>query len=815
MAHLWRRLGLGLGLASLAAATLLGCGSGGGDSTPASALSPLAIVTLSNRADMISDGDALVEIYLPSGATTAGLKVDVDGTDVTSAFAMRAGGRLMGVVTGLKVGTNTLSAQTDTALAAKLVITNAERGGPVFSGPQVTPFFCATPVPQGATATTPATNGSGLATAATDAKCNIATEYKLYYKSTTAGCTFGLPDPVLNSNFANATPATTVTPPANPCFKPYAVGSTPADMASTTTDAGVTVPYIVRVERGTMNRGIYDIAVLFDPTKAWNGALPQAQWNGKVQYTFGSSTGQPRRQVRPATAWTDDRALSRGFLVAVNSMTDSLKNSNRVSMTETVMMMKEHIIDSYGPIKFTIGTGCSGGSIASNMISTIGPGLLDGIAISCTYPDSETTAMEVSDCVLLVEAYQKPAWTALQTGVAQAQVNAKKAAINGHLDASACHGWYNSFGTNAKSGTYFQRAVPPANNDTGVLVQSPTSTNNCELPAALVYDPVTNPTGARCDAWSWGQSIWGAATGGPGARHTRDNVGVQYGLKALLAGTISAEEFVTLNEIVGGTDRDTNFIAGRTVADNEALAIAYRSGLVLDARQLAKLAVIDMRGFDDSVVDVPPGFAGVPPASLQNVALFGIHHQWRSFGLRDRLDRDAGGHGNHVLWRFGRSGFAPSAALTQDAFLQMDAWLTRLKADTSATALAQKVVSAKPAGTADYCLLSGDAAQATKVTDNAQCDADKYLVPRASPRQVAGGPRTEDILKCQLKAFDSTEYGGRLSTAQITRLKAVFPSGVCDWSRAGVGQQASVAPLSFAAGPGGTTLPPEPASIRK
>lgn len=812
----WQRAALGLGVVFLAGATLFGCGSSGGDPAPATNQPfPLAIVTLSNRADLISGGDALVEILLPGNATIAGLKVDVDGTDVTSAFALRAGNRLMGVVSGLKSGANTLSAQTDTALAAKLVITNADRGGPVFSGSQVTPFFCATPVPQGATASTPATNGSGLSTAATDAKCNIATEFKLYYKSTAAGCTFGLPDPVLNSNFANANPATTVTPPANPCFKPYTAGSTPADLANTTTDAGLTVPYIVRVERGTMNRGIYDIAVLFDPTKAWTGALPQPQWNGKVQYTFGSSTGQPRRQVRPATAWTDDRALSRGYLVVVNSMTDSLKNSNRVSMTETVMMMKERIIEGYGPIKFTLGTGCSGGSIASNMISTIGPGLLDGIAISCVYPDSETTAMEVSDCVLLVEAYQKPAWTALQAGVAQAQVNAKKAAINGHLDQSGCHGWYNSFGSNAKSGIYFQRAVPAANNDTGVLVQSPTSTNNCELPAALVYDPVTNPNGARCDAWSWGVSIWGAASGAPGARHTRDNVGVQYGLKALLAGTISGEEFVTLNEIVGGTDRDTNFIAGRSVADAEALTIAYRSGLVLDARQLAKMAVIDMRGYDDSVIDVPPGFAGVPPAQLQNVALFGIHHQWRSFSLRDRLVRDAGGFGNHVLWRFGRSGFVPAAALGQEAFLTMDSWLTRLKADTSTATLQQKVISSKPTGVGDYCLLSGDATQATKVSDAAQCDADKYLVPRASPRQVAGGPRTEDVLKCQLKAFDSTEYGGRLSAAQITRLRAVFPGGVCDWSRTGIGQQASVAPLTYAAGAGGAPLPAEPVSTRK
>ena len=73
------------------------------------------------------------------------------------------------------------------------------------------------------------------------------------------------------------------------------------------------------------------------------------------------------------------------------------------------MMMKEHVGDRYGPVKFTMGSGCSGGSINSNMNASIMPGNLDGITISCAYPDSETTGIEVGDCVLLAEAYSKPA----------------------------------------------------------------------------------------------------------------------------------------------------------------------------------------------------------------------------------------------------------------------------------------------------------------------------------------------------------------------------------------------------------------------
>ena len=420
----------------------------------------LEITTLSNRADLISGGDALIEVRVPKNVSLNKVRLRLNGHDVTGSFVANKSARtLRGLVTTLVEGDNHLTAEVDERghgrdERAHLRITNHSIGGPVVSGEQITPFFCATPVPQAATATSPATNASGLTTPP-DAKCNAATEYKLYYRTTTAGCSFAIPDPSPSVNFLSTTPPTTANPPANGCFKPYnPAAPAPADLATTTTDAGLTVPYIVRVERGTMNRGIYDIAVLFDPAKPWNGVAPQAQWNGKVYYQFGASTGQPRRQVRPATVWTNDLALSRGFLVAQNSMTDSALNSNRVSMTETVMMMKEHIGDHYGPIKFTMGTGCSGGSINSNMNASIMPGQLDGITIACAYPDSETTGIEVGDCVLLAEAYQKPQWLALMGGLTPAQINAKKAAINGHPDQTGCHGWYNAFGSNGKAGNY-------------------------------------------------------------------------------------------------------------------------------------------------------------------------------------------------------------------------------------------------------------------------------------------------------------------------------------------------------------------------
>ena len=212
---------------------------------------------------------------------------------------------------------------------------------------------------------------------------------------------------------------------------------------------------------------------------------------------------------------------------------------------------------------------------------SIMPGTLDGVITTCTYPDSETTSLEVGDCTLLAEAYQKPEMLNLWAGMglAQSDINTHKAAVNGHVDQTACHAWMNLFGSNGKAGLYQMRTV--TDNTTGAITQATAFTNNCELPNSAVYDPanpVATATLPRCNAWSWAESIWGKVPGSPAARDTRDNVGVQYGLKALLAGKITPEEFVTLNEVIGGTDRDSTPRAARSSADAEALADIVGAG---------------------------------------------------------------------------------------------------------------------------------------------------------------------------------------------------------------------------------------------
>jgi len=772
------------------------------------------IRTLSNRADLISGGDALVEVSVPRNVPLQQVRLLLNGRDVTASFRTDSATRTMrGVLTGLVDGRNDFLADSngrgEGRPRAVLTITNHPIGGPVLLGSQTQPWVCATPT----TVRDPATglilsNSSGLTTFAVDAQCNIATEFKLFYRTTTAGCSTALPDPSPGS------------PPAvNNCFKPYTVGSNPPDLAMTTTTHGMTVPYIVRVERGTLNRGIYDIAVLFNPNgPAWTALSSQPQWNRKVVYSFGASTGQPRLQFRTEQNWADDSALSRGFMVVDNSLTDSLYDSNRTLEAETLMMMKERIVDAYGEIAYTMGNGCSGGSIGQNTAASIFPGLLDGIQPSCDYPDSITTGLEVGDCVLLVNFYAGPDWTALMAGKTQAEINLKKRLINGHMDATSCHGWYNSFGNNNRPGNYTPKFVL---SPTGVVGTPPGTTprNNCLLPASLVYDPVSNPGGTRCGDPDLATSVWGTTNNenAPGhlrARQTSDNVGIQYGLCALLSGAITAEEFVTLNEKIGGTDADSNPRAARTTADADALPIAYRAGIVSSGRNLGKLPIIDSRGFDEA-----------PPP----LGAFGIHYIWRSFSERARIDAANGDHGNQVMWRYG-TGLLPgtaaqATAVTLRSFLTMDTWLSNLNASAPKETLNSvrthdQVVTAKPAGTVDFCFLSTDPTFSTPVFDQAVCDADfpqgdglGRMAKRASPRQVAGGPLAENILKCELKPLNIVDYPpSTFSAAQWARLQAAFPGGVCDWSRPGVGQQRAVSPLTFAGGPGGMRLPRAPES---
>lgn len=59
----------------------------------------------------------------------------------------------------------------------------------------------------------------------------------------------------------------------------------------------------------------------------------------------------------------------------------------------------------------------------------------------------------------------------------------------------------------------------------------------------------------------------------------------------------------------------------------------------------------------------------------------------------------------------------------------------------------------------------------------------------ASPYLVAGMPLASNVLKCQLKPITASDYRVPISRADSDRLKAIFPGGVCDYSKLGVEQR--------------------------
>ena len=665
------------------------------------------IVVLSNRADLISGGNALVAVR-PSSA-----RVTLNGADVTSQLSARRG-RLVGVISGLVNGRNRLVAHTRRGRSARITITNHPIGGPVFAGPQVQPWIC--------------NNAKVGFPAAQDAQCDAPSTTSFVYMSATT------------HQFAPYDPASP--PPA-------------AEIANATTDRGETVPYIVRVERGAMDRGLYELAVL------------DRGWNHKLLYQFGGGTAPHHSNGAPLPDLIDP-ALARGFMVANNSLNTRGMNSNDVVSAEAVMMLQEHIREGFGHIRATLGAGCSGGSIQQQVIAADYPGLLDGIQPNCSYQDSWTTANEVADCHLLLHYFNgnPAAFSAAQ----QADVMGEQLPPQPGGIIRICDGWEATF----------------------VNVSTPFLASNCDLPPGPpVYDPVLRPHGVRCTLQDYESSVWGFRPSDGFAKRPSDNVGVQYGLGALKSGAITPEQFVGLNEHVGGLDIDNQFQAARTVGDPGSESTAYRTGKITSGRPLGDLPIIDLRGshnFND------------------------IHSDYHSYVMRARLDAANGGHGNQIIWTWAATqgalfppNIAPDPTIAVKSLDLLDRWVTAIQADRRHISQRRKVVLDKPADAVDACFDASD----VETTDPAACAA--RFPHFADPRIVAGSPFTDDVEQCRLTRPRRSDYPVAFTDDQWARLRAAFPNGVCDFSRPGVGTRPSVPWLDYDV-IGGRPLGPPPRS---
>jgi hypothetical protein len=670
------------------------------------------IQTLSARPEFVSGGDVLLRIGVPADVPLDAARVALNGADVTAALRRdESSHRLEGLVSGLAIGRNIVAAAREGRNGgARLTVTNHAITGPIVAGPHEQPFICETE-------TFKLQSGETLGKAL-DANCSIATRVDYYYRSTGGGP-----------------------------LKPFAASSRPGDLARVTTRTGATVAYVVRIETGTINRAIYQIAMLHDPTDAaptpWSRS---AGWNHRLIYTHGGGCVNGwYRQGATTGGVVDDVMLRQGYAVASASLNVFGNNCNDLLASETLMMVKERFIEAFGPPAFTVGWGCSGGSYQQLQSADNYPGLLDGIIPCRTFPDvAFATVMTISDARLLNRYFM--------AGGGEPFTDDQQRAVAGFLTLATMRQVDRDAGR-----IHVSEFCPPV------------------LPQALRYHPSANPNGARCDIYDHAVNVYGRDPKTGFARRPLDNVGVQYGLRALNAGAISKAQFLDLNQRIGGFDRDGNVVTSRSVADLDAVRAAYRTGrLTSTGGGLATTPIIDYRNYLDDAADGD------------------IHLRFHSFSLRERLTTANGHADNHViLVEDNRHRGTSSSPVYQEALSQMDRWLTALMNDTSADPAAVKLRRAKPADLVDACWTRDGAPQkiAERQTRNPASRCEQLYPTAWFPREIAGGPVANDVIKCQLKPVEASDYTVAFTTDEMTRLRRIFPGGVCDWSKPGVGQQ--------------------------
>jgi hypothetical protein len=438
-----------------------------------------------------------------------------------------------------------------------------------------------------------------------------------------------------------------------------------------------------------------------------------------------------------------DSVLSAGYAYASASLNVFGHNCHDVTAAETMMMVKEHFIETYGKPLFTFGRGGSGGAYQQIQIADNYPGLLDGIIPSATFPDVLETIQFLTDAQLLNAYFAK---TGDKLTLAQKKAIAGVGEMNSVTRVSS--------GADRINPRAF---CPPV------------------LPLSARYHPQTNPTGARCDVFDHAVNVYGRDPATGFARRPVDNTGVQYGLAALNAGLITPEQFLDLNEFVGGHDNDGRIVGVRSVADPLALRRAYSTGRVTNGGGgLAAIPIIDLRGY----LDLSPNGD--------------IHQKYHSHSFRQRLLRANGSAANEVMIVT-----SPNHPRVEELTIgKMDEWLTRLSEDKSADPAMEKVVRAKPADLVDSCYTpTGDLIVETQTFSGGECN--KFYPTFPSPRMLAGGPMTNDVLKCETKPIDFADYRVQFTTEQKKRLNEIFRQGVCNWKRPGVGKTKPISGWQF------------------
>ncbi len=586
----------------------------------------------------------------------------------------------------------------------------------------------------------------------------------------------------------------------------------PKDLAVIERDKGE-LPFIVRVERGTINRFMYSIAMLapYPESLASPQTLNKQAWNGKLVYKFQGGIGVGHYQgmfsLNKKQALHYD-SLKRGFAVAYSTGTRTSTQYNLRLAEETAYMVKQHFENTYGKPQYTVGLGGSGGAIQQYIIAQNHPGLIDAAIPQASFPDMITKTITVADCELL-ERYFDEEYAQEKTSrwgnwhdrmLVEGSVANLTAVVKKWLRSPAPQ----PGGSECSAGW---RGTVPA-------VFNPYWTNSAYYKTfELLGFPDEVARNIKWTHWNDLDNIYPVNDRGFAA-NSWDNVGVQYGLRALKKGELSKQEFLDLNACIGGWKAPEQMTEGawpwnenadqsifdpwdkvnmnlskqcktgkpapRTPGDIQSMNIAYNSGHVFTGK--ITIPVIDIRWYLEPVLN--------------------MHHSIASFSSRARIEAATGGRADkHVIW-FAECSDLDTVNLksscqyepTGDALDVMDQWMENILAQPEMT-----VVANKPARAIDSCyekdgalLYAGNDAWDGVLNDSNAGECTKNFPVYSTSRIQAGGSIEDSLFKCALKpvklAVKDGTYGPVLFGQQeVTRLQMIFPAGICDYSKPDLG----------------------------
>jgi len=562
---------------------------------------------------------------------------------------------------------------------------------------------------------------------------------------------------------------------------------------------GREIEFVVRVETGTINRYIYAIAVLRGPDETLE--LPDdTYWNRRLIYQFRGGIGIGRRQGRVTPADVPRRRikdLALGYGVVYSSGNQTSNHYDALLAEDTALRVKRQFTALYGEPLYTVGVGGSGGAIQQYLIAQNNPTVLDALVPQYSYPDMVTQTTYGLDCELM-EYY----FDVTDAGNERWQDWSNRTLVEGfNADDDLPNPFARIYAlaklANFRLPTWSSGLSECVNGWRGAAptVNNPRYVHFANRFAGEIVDAVH---------WSyWDNLKYIFGTDGEGfARRTFDNVGVQYGLAALRDGHLSAEEFLDLNARIGSWKHpkdmqgerywrqtggrsaladtspwshhnmrhgDEGRPAPRSKGDPSAIEAAYLGGQVFTGA--IDLPVIDLRHYLDPELN--------------------MHHAAASFAARKRM-LDANGHaGNHLIWMT-RKPHQPTAL----AFEVIDRWLANMRRYPD-----RSVAENRPQEAVDTCFDAGGHAIAAgdDVWDGewngreiGKC-LDTYP-PYGTSRMVAGEGIAGDTLKCALQTIDQAISAGLYGEADMLphrrRLHEIFPDGVCDYTRPGIGKPA-------------------------